>query len=168
MIELVTPHLPRVCLFGVVALVFSWVSLGLELAVSAVSVSIKHQSAFVFFRCYMLHCANENNKQPLERLALYFFLGHYNTAAQTINMHLFQVFAIKMNTCLTGCQVLHLFKIFLSWFVDLQWFLCFSWHVCHQAGKPVWRHKPRYGSESLTTGLVILQQDTDLFTLHGV
>lgn len=30
--------LPRVCLFGVVALVISWVSLGLELAVSVVSV----------------------------------------------------------------------------------------------------------------------------------
>lgn len=37
------PHFlspPRVCLFGVVALVISWVSLGLEFAVSAVSFCI--------------------------------------------------------------------------------------------------------------------------------
>lgn len=55
------PRLRRVCLFGVVALVISWVSLGVELAVSAVS-----QSLTAFSRLGRRpRCADESNEQPL-------------------------------------------------------------------------------------------------------
>uniref|UniRef100_A0A674NDY1 Protein tweety homolog n=1 Tax=Takifugu rubripes TaxID=31033 RepID=A0A674NDY1_TAKRU len=63
-----------VCLFGVVALIISWVSLGVELAVSAVSVSIK-ASVFIFLVCfpdilqYYLSCSQEQTNPFQQKLS---------------------------------------------------------------------------------------------------